>query len=246
MIIRELNTHYIFIQQHHHGLLSGEMAFHWGKENFLDPLYKLVLAAAFHDMSWIKADHHLLWNNAIDKPYDFVNYPLNKRIELYTKGINEAETFNQYLALLTSMHYTSFFKSSENEIVSSFLEQEHNRQIKLKRLHYEHNSDLLIALKHLKMWDDLSLYACLNEPGTEKSKEHTWFKNGINGVDKYGNHITIECEWKNERTISLKPFPFKNTWKTNIPYSLCRKSLGQDDPDKYSLSYFNVTFVPDL
>lgn len=209
MIIKEFATHYELIHQHDHALLSGEMAFHSGKSPFKEADFQTVLTATLHDLSWIESDKQLT------KPYDFTNYPLLDRLNLYRTGIDKTEQLDPYAALLTSMHYCAFLKRGKSKEVDHFLQEEEHRQKKLSQ--WYHSVDLSFALRQLKMWDNLSLYVCLNEPGTTKTNEHIWFKNGIQGVTADGKDIMIHGKWRDEKTVIFSPFPFKRSWTAHIP-----------------------------
>lgn len=220
MIIREYEEKYEWIKQHDHGLLSGEMAYHAGNPPFAPVGFRNVLTAALHDISWVHAD---------DEPFEefihFNDYPLSKRLPMYEAGIDDMEAVDPFTALLTSLHYSAFFKPGKTDKLDAFLEREHNRQTRLKRLFP--TEDLNLALKQLKMWDNLSLYVCLNKPGTTKENEHPWYKNGIQGVTASGSEMTIEGYWRDEHTVTFSPFPFKTNWTAEIPVYECRKPFDK-------------------
>lgn len=242
MIIREDGSFYILIRQHDHGLLSGEIAAHWGNEHFEAPEHKLVLTTSLHDVSWYETDQVLQWDEAGDHPYDFTSLPLESKLPMYEKGLNLTERLNPYGGLLTSMHYCSFFKKNQNEKIDHFLQGEHRRQERLKRKFFgERFED---DLRHLQLWDHLSLYVCLNEPGVKKEKEHPWYQNGIKTEFKTGETLTLNLRWLNERTITLDPFPFAESWSTTLPYSKVRRSLGPADPDINKTYEQHIRFVP--
>lgn len=241
LIIREHNNLYILIHQHDHGLLAGDIAANWGQGNFISPSRNLVLTASLHDLSWVETDTTLQWNNEANRPYDFTSLPLEEKFPMYKKGLDQTERLNPYSALLTSMHYCSFFKAHQNEQVDRFLRQEEKRQTRLKKTFFYEPIDL--DLRHLQLWDNLSLYVCLNEPGVSKEQEHPWFKNGINAVTQTGETVSMHAHWLNERTITLDPFPFRQSFSTTLPYYKAKKSLGPDDPDLHKRFHEDVRFV---
>ncbi|WP_165820868.1 DUF3891 family protein [Pueribacillus theae] len=238
MIVKEYETHYELIKQHDHAKLAGEMAFHTGNPPFKHADFKTVMVAALHDYSWIESDSHLH-----EGLYDFTNYPMAAKLKLYKKGIDEMEKIDEYVALLTSLHYTAFFKAANEREISQFLTKEKERQQHLMNRY--RNEDVELALEHLKMWDNCSLYVCLNEPGAKKVNEHPWFKNGINGISASGANITIECKWKDEQTIAFSPFPFLESWTAAFPVYHCEKPIKNDSNPFNKSTQRKITFVPE-
>src|SRR5690606_30150917 len=106
-----------------------------------------------------------------------------------------------------------------------FLLGERRRQEKLRAKFPGENIEL--ALQQLKMWDNFSLYVCLNKPGVQKEHEHPWFKNGIRAVDASGQPIVVEARWLDEKTVTFSPFPFVKSWTATIPYMIYDKQTGR-------------------
>lgn len=241
MIIRENDRFFILIRQHDHGLLSGEIAANWGNPDFAVPDHELVLTTSLHDLSWIETDNALRWNDEIDRPYDFTSLPFETRLPMYENGLDLTEQLNPYGGLLTSKHYCSFFNEGESEKTDLFLQREHRRQKRLRRVFF--GKPVKIHLRHLQLWDNLSLYVCLNRPGATKQEEHPWFKDGIQAVTRKGQPVKIDLHWLNERTITIDPFPFAESWSTTFRYSKVRKSLGPKDPDSQKTFRQHIRFV---
>jgi hypothetical protein len=236
MIIRENTNSYDLITQHDHGILSGEIAYHWGNEHFPKATFEQILAATYHDFGWFEKDSQPIWDNENNRPYDFINYPTSKKLGIYTDGINHLEKLHPYCALLTSLHYCSFFHQRKDSDVQHFIVTEKRRQSRLmKTVPLERIQD---ELSFLKLCDDLSLYVSLNEPGINKQSEHPWYKNGVT----YRNNkeeIVFHLKWENETDISISPFPFKQEWSTTIRYKTLVKGTR-----KVSQEYVNkISFI---
>jgi hypothetical protein len=223
MIIFEESDHFILFTQHDHGIFSGEIAFQWGNSEFPEASFNQINTATYHDFAWYEEDLQPKWDKKKNIPYDFVEYPTKEKLILYKKGISTLEKLHPHCALLTSLHYCSFYNGRNDKDILHFLKHEKERQQKLvNKLKITSNVDE--DLHFLKLCDDISLYVCLNEPGTSKSNEHPWYKNGI--VYKRGKEeTTFKLRWASKEEIIIAPFPFKQEWETSIPYKkVCKKT----------------------
>mgnify|MGYP001501604035 CR=1 FL=1 len=219
MIVVEYGEYWELIKQHDHALLAGEMASYAGNPPFAPSTYRTIATAALHDASWRESDEKFH-----DNPYPFANYPISQKLKLYKKGIDLMEQIDEYIALLTSLHYTAFFQPNGTDEIRQFLLGEKRRQEKLRAKFPDENIEL--AHQQLQMWDNFSLYVCLNKPGVQKENEHPWFKNGIRAVDASGKPIIVEARWLDGQTVAFSPFPFVKTWTATIPYMIYDKKTG--------------------
>lgn len=219
LIVIDYGGYLELIKQHDHALLAGEMASFAGKPPFSPSTYRTIITAALHDTSWKESDEQFR-----DNPHPFTDYPMSEKIKLYKNGIDRMEQIDEYVALLTSIHYTAFFQPDGPEETKQFLLGEKRRQEKLRaKFPYE---NIELAHQQLKMWDNFSLYVCLNKPGVQKEHEHPWFKNGIRAVDASGKSIIVDGRWLDEKTVTFSPFPFVKTWTATIPYMIYDKKTG--------------------
>lgn len=232
LIVKEYDTYYELIKQHDHGLLAGEMASRAGNPPFERSSLRTILTAALHDLSWKNSDEqvHRL-------PYHFVNYPLREKLKLYKNGIDKLEKIDEYVALLTSIHYTSFLHADGPKETKQFIKHEKQRQARLRKNFPNKNIEL--AHKQLKMWDNFSLYVCLNKPGVHKKDEHPWFQNGIEAVAHSGETIVVDAHWVDDQTIAFSPFPFIDCWKTTIPYMIYDKQTRTIVKKTRTVSFIN-------
>lgn len=233
MIVIEYDNYYELITQHDHALLAGEMAMHSGKPPFQHSSLRTILTVALHDSSWRQSD-----NQFQKVPYHFTDYPMNEKLKLYKTGIDELEQIDEFVALLTSVHYTAFFHPNGPEETQKFLNDEKQRQRRLKALYPNENIELVH--EHLKMWDNFSLYVCLNKPGVHKKDEHSWFKNGIRAVTATGEPITVQGEWLDKSTVGFDPFPFMKTWKTTYPFIVYDKKSRSLEQRKRTITFVEI------
>lgn len=238
MIIYERTDSFIMIPQHEHAKISGEFAHNWNDKYFqgIERKEEVVLAVREHDRGWIDLDAAPLWNQEKQKPYSFMDYPLEPKLAYYKKGIDEVEKTSRYAGLLCSLHYVSFLKNEEKPVGKKFVEQEEKRQgllIKECRITGESEKSLWFQLGLLKFCDNLSLYICLNEPGVKKEDEHPFYRNGIPPVFPFTNNKPIQAQWVNPETVILfenpmvKELQVQLTIKVVTKDEILRKGLGQ-------------------
>ncbi|KGP71425.1 DUF3891 family protein [Pontibacillus yanchengensis] len=253
MIVLKHRNELVLFEQHYHGLASGVMAHKWKDKNFLAPHLReeVEYAVSFHDRGWMPLDQKPLWDQANHQPYSFYNYPMREKMERYHEGVDEVEKKSFYGALLCSMHYCSFFdEKSDDEDSEVFLTKEHTRQEKLKKILGGKVTENSIGFHFtlLQFCDDLSLYCCMNEPGSSKEEEVSWFKNGFRQqFPEAPNGIMPRFE--NKECVSLDPFPFTEPFELMIPYKTVRmekvEAIGLEDARREApLQQRKVKIVP--
>ncbi|WNF37896.1 DUF3891 family protein [Bacillaceae bacterium IKA-2] len=229
MIILKKTNEIVMFTQHHHAFLSGEIAKHFKTDRFqsIDHWGELMLAIYEHDRSWIGLDETPIWNDEKEVPYSFIDYPLIPKLAFYKIGIDEIEQMSPYAALLCSMHYCSFFKRSMDKRVDKFLEAEEKRQTKI--INTLNLLDGKLQSQHfrlLQFCDDLSLYLCLNEPGTKKVEEYPWFRDGMANSEIFSEeNKPLYAEWLNNKEVAVHSFPFKEEFDLKLQYKRVPKNL---------------------
>lgn len=229
MIIRTKSEELIVIRQHDHGFLAGEFAKYFKTNVFEDKAYlkECINAIYEHDRGWIGLDKTPIWNDAKNVPYTFMDCPSSLRFVFYTLGLDEIENLNPYGAVLCSKHFISFPLNQEDQEMVEFYKQELNRQKKfLKTLTKTQYAMFDKHYKLLKFCDELSLYACMNEPGVTKKEEIDLFKGGFEGTEIF-NTITnkpLIAEWIDKEKIRITPFPFESEFKTHVRYKSIKKN----------------------
>lgn len=227
MIVREREDTFILISQHDHAKISGDITKYLNKDllgsNHIDD----VIAAAYqHDRGWIALDQTPRWNG--HAPYSFMNYPLIPKLRAYHQGLNEVENMNKYACMICSLHYCSFSYPVVSPEVIDFLKQEEVRQERIINAINDLNMEdsMNSHLRILQFSDRLSLYVCLNEPGTMKENEHTWYKEGIKHSEILNTKEfkPIVTNWVNQNEISVTGFPFESEFQTKVKYKELSKS----------------------
>lgn len=233
MIIRTKPEEIILIRQHDHGFLAGEFAKNFRKDVFEDKTYlKDCIDAIYeHDRGWIGLDKTPIWNDAKNSPYTFMDCPSSLRFVFYTLGLDEIENSNPYGAALCSKHFISFPLNQEDQEMVAFYKQELNRQRQfLKTLTKMQYAMFDKHYKLLKFCDELSLYACMNEPGITKKEEIDLFKGGFEGTEIFnkGTNDPLTAEWIDKKKIRITPFPFETEFKTHVSYKPIQKNLIEE------------------
>ena len=221
MIIREQQNNLVLITQPHHAAISGIFAGHWKVTTFngFNRLEEFLFTVHHHDQCWTEADKVPLLNPDSKRPYSFDDYPEERKIELYRKGIDNMENEHPYPALLCSRHFASFFAGSETTPGKEFYHSETQRQQRLTKqmnLNGLESEGADFHFNLLQFCDNLSLFICLNEEG---KNQHPWFKKGFSNSERLGvNKHPLKADWKNPDTLKIAPFPFDEPFSIQLEY----------------------------
>lgn len=214
MIVREHEHDYVMIQQDHHAKISGNILERWRSEYFLGPEFResVEYATYQHDYGWREFDKQPFFNDKEHKPFSFFDFPDQPKIVLYKHGIDEVEKVDSYAAMLCSEHYKRFLVNNTSTSAQAFIKYEEIRQQKIIDTLDKFNKHLFeFHYGLLQLADNLSLYICMNEPGTTKQNEHSFFKEGIptnTSLHRFCKQ-TLQLKWLNEHTVMMKDFPFE-------------------------------------
>ncbi len=215
MIVREKPGSFLLVKQHDHALASGEFARHWAREPW--PLDSTLYAIANHDVAWQGPDASVRWNEEAGRPYSFMDYPSEPKIQAYTAGLDLLEARDAYAACLCSMHYETLVRRFGNEAELPFAEAESRRQDRLRdTMSGEEVGSLEHNLRFLKLCDGLSLFVCLNEPGEEDYPPPYPQGFVFDGQE-------FEPVWEDRGILRLRPNPFSEPFDLAIPYLLVGK-----------------------
>jgi hypothetical protein len=217
VIVREKPDSYVLIKQHDHALAAGELAKHWARRP--RPLESTLYAVAHHDVAWQGPDARVRWSEETGRPYSFADYPPEPKVRAYADGLDWLEERDPYAACLCSMHYETLvrrFGSSEAE--ERFADAESRRQEKLRAgIPEEELENLEYNLRLLRLCDGLSLFVCLNEPGSDDYPPPY-----PEGFEFYGGRF--RPIWEDRGSLRLDPNPFSGAFDLSIPYT----SVGRD------------------
>ncbi|MCA0172383.1 DUF3891 family protein [Bacillus sp. RAR_GA_16] len=216
MIVYEENGCFVMTTQHDHALLSGDFASALHEDYWPDSPYRedVIHAIRHHDCGWIPLDDVPFWNDRLQTPYSFLDFPLAPKLTFYKKGIDEVSKETPYGGFLCSKHYQSFFDGATSDLAKTFYQEETLRQNQLSQRFDVSESLLTFHYQWLQFCDDLSLYACFQEPGVSKDEEISWFKQGFPQSFYFQTQENpILTHWQSEKIISLS-YPLFNEEQT--------------------------------
>jgi hypothetical protein len=223
MIVRGRQDYFLLFGQHEHALMAGELARRWGERP--RPFESTVYAVVNHDLAWREPDREVLWNEAKDRPYSFMDYPLHLKLPAQKWGIDQVEDHDPYAGCLCSMHYARFLLDAERPEEIEFRDGEFERQARLKEgMTGEELENLERNFRFLRLCDGISLFLCLNEPGGDEDPPPY-----PGGFEFEGTRFDIV--WEDGRTLSLDPNPFPEPFGVGIPHRTIgrdRRPLGSD------------------
>jgi len=158
-----------------------------------------------------------------------MDYPTEPKIHFYQKGIDEVFILNKYASLLCSLHYTSFLEASTDQVCKQFVIKEKTRQKQLVNQFgidkdSEKEKNLMFHLDILKFCDNLSLYLCLNKPGTTKKQEYPFFRNGFPQIFPFAHNQPITADWSVKEYINLSTSPLNGQLQVTLPYKEVQKA----------------------
>jgi hypothetical protein len=123
-------------------------------------------------------------------------------------------------------------------VSKQFVSEEKNRQKQLVNQFgidedSEEEKNLMYHLDILKFCDNLSLYLCLNKPGTTKKKEHPFFRNGFPQIFPFAYNQPITADWSIKEYITLSTSPLIGQLQVTLPY----KEVQKATIDRHGLTY---------
>ncbi len=220
IIIREMEDEFVLIRQHDHAALSAALA-RAASERFLpDGRFsaELLYAIEQHDRGWIELDETPIWNDAAGRPFAFEDYPLLPKMAYYRRGIEEAEAVSPYAGLLISLFYTAFFEGFEGAQVDAFRKLEEVRQRRIRMNMRAAAEEVALDVARLQLFDSLSLYACLNDPGTPKNEEHPWYRAGFGASRKlFPDRDILSACWEGPGAVRFSAPVLERELTTALP-----------------------------
>lgn len=111
MVLRQDGDGVIAIGQPAHAWVSGQLARAWGNARFgeVEPREEVCLAAEQHDIGMAAWDAAPELNPGTGLPQSFLEMPVGRRLELWSRAPLLARSQSRYAALLVSLHGTTLY-----------------------------------------------------------------------------------------------------------------------------------------
>lgn len=217
MIVRKQpNGELILIGQTDHSRFVGQLAAHWGNNEFAapEPFDSMVRAAAFHDYGWLRYETSPLINPETGEPYPFLQVPLGgAQLEAYQWSLDWLADIDRYSGLIVNMHRTGLWKGRYGTITHpagynlSDISSEVGELIERNEAWQEQERRSLdpdkvwTNYRLLQVWDLLGLYFCCQDP----------YDDHIEPVPTgYSNKNSIRLSMKpaGASQVAFEPYPF--------------------------------------
>lgn len=225
MLYRDDPDGLIFIKQPAHAWISGQLARVWGNEEFgeLYPREEVCLGAEQHDLGWHWWEMSPTLNAHTGRPYSFMELPRSEHLNIWILGVQLAQSFGNYPALLVSLHgsglYANYNGSHDSPDVvakvKDFLHQQHQIQAKLLSTlevdpNYTNSVKPEIVARNRRLvtvWDWLSLAICMKVQ-TKKSLENVPTKIGettltLAAINNDPTQLTVDPWCFSEESVTL-------------------------------------------
>ncbi|GHH99247.1 DUF3891 family protein [Neobacillus kokaensis] len=235
MFITKHDDGYLYIvNQYDHSIQAGEVARHWGNEQFNTPDFfeSLCLAVEKHDIGWVESDEKVLFNEETRQPVPFLSVNLLQHVDFYGRGYEKVKEEDPYAGLLVGMHwmglYTSRFGYDPSftfkipaELAPKIDETIINMQkewVELKmdlwkksgpRNNFENN--LWMNYEIVQFMDRLSQYVSMHKPETTNKLVMGPVRETL---ESKGRMITVQGQGNG--TVVVEPFPFAGEVETTV------------------------------
>ena len=165
------------VTQHDHALASGAMAAAWRGHAKGAPLPPtLVVACALHDVVWREEDARPSLDTETGRPLDFIHFPTQRKRTFTEAGLAALEAVEPEVGRLVRLHH---------ETLGSDVEPTR-------------------ALAWVRLFDRLSLHACLTSPGSLEVHRPPWLGPRTPAPDG----TVLRLAWDGEDTLRVDPWPF--------------------------------------
>jgi hypothetical protein len=172
MVLREDGDAVVAIGQPAHAWVSGQLARAWGNQRFgsFEPHEEVCLAAAQHDLGMAAWDAAPELNPDTGRPQSFLEMPVARHLELWSRAPLLARSQSRYAALLVSLHGTTLYARRDlarepretAAAIAAYLEAQHRLQDELRATLPSGAVDSLDRnRRRVFAWDGISLALCM-------------------------------------------------------------------------------------
>jgi hypothetical protein len=220
MIIRQGPDHGLtLIGQTDHSRFVGQLAAHWGNDEFETPTPydSVVRAATFHDYGWLRYETSPLTDTESGKPYPFLQVPMTpQQLGAYQWSLDWMADIDPYSGLIVSMHRTGLWQARYGTIkhpawrynlttlspeVQALVD--HNEAWQQRTRAALDAKGVWTNYRLMQVWDLLGLYFCCQEP-YEDHVDPVPTRYG--GADDEGVRLTLTPAGPGR--VAFDPYPF--------------------------------------
>jgi hypothetical protein len=255
MIVQPRASELLLIRQTDHAALSGELAEHWGNDEFapLAPRDSVVMAAAHHDDGWRTWEAAPRVGPRTQRPYQFTDLPLAEHAAFYLTGVDAVAAQDAYAGLLVCLHLSGLYQRrfgidpgipvkrlspEEDRTRGEVLDQLAARQQALRQrlaasqvpVRLLEEGHVWANYKLLQIFDRLSLYFCTLPPRPMTL--------GPAPADYCGQDVELRLEPLGGQGVRVTPWPFDvSALPVRVRASVVPDRAYPDDAD------FRATFA---
>ncbi|MBM3683634.1 MAG: DUF3891 family protein [Actinobacteria bacterium] len=210
MIVRDHGDGtWTLLRQHDHGLSAGLIAAAWTRRVIPDD--DVVFAVAHHDIGWVGLDATVHRSPVTGVPYSFIDHPDAPKYAAYRAGLDLLETAGPVVGWLCSAHFARFVESLDDPVSAAFLAAEQARQERLwPAIAAGRQAVIHDELSVLRTCDALSLFFCLNDPG---SSTWPWYRDGVAFGDE-----RLDVRWDGPDRVVIDPDPLARPVDVTVPW----------------------------
>jgi Protein of unknown function (DUF3891) len=219
MIVRgEQNGGVVLVNQTDHSQLVGQLAAHWGNEQFdaPRPYESVVRAAVYHDFGWLPYETTPGSDPESGKPYGFLQVGLKgTQLKAYRWVVDWMNEIDPYSALIMCMHRTGLWRGRYGTIdyptafnftdpppdIAKFTDENERWQADQKQKCDQ--DELWTNYRLMQVWDLLGLYFCCQDVRDDyiDPVPVKYSSKGDRGV-----RMSMKADGRNR--VSFSPYPF--------------------------------------
>jgi hypothetical protein len=243
MLVRDAGDAWQIVLQTDHGRLAGDFARAWSERQ--EPKRSLELVADRHDDGWF------VWEQAPNldregRPCNYLDVRVQSHIAFFRAAITAVTEQDPFAGLILSMHGAGIYRSryglqpslkmslagEARELVETFVAQEERGQKSLASELGVTDDERWRAYKLLQVWDQLSLYASLNDLEAEVADPAFLPYSSIPAVPWNGAEGSLELRAQGGGRVAVDPFPFgSEPVELTLPRKLIPKRDWRDPDD---------------
>jgi hypothetical protein len=198
MIVNYQSEGWQIVSQRAHGLLAGEIYFHWKKELRPQRWLETIIATAEHDDTYDEFEEDNVLINKNGGPVNFRMRTFDKK--KCDKLISHALTKSRYIALLTARHIRFLYENEAHKQAEEYcralkkLEADWTKQTGISEAELHH------AYSILEWCDALSLLLCQNLIQPENRKIE---------ISKGPDEVPYQLHSPEPNILNVAPWPFE-------------------------------------